>query len=76
MRFRINDVNITKFKYYISFVVSQDKFEFESPLRGSLRLKEPLDYETFPSFNVTIVAQVSGITYSLRQTSDDNVGLL
>ncbi|KAK3854569.1 hypothetical protein Pcinc_038963 [Petrolisthes cinctipes] len=32
-------------------------FAFESALRGSLVLKKPLDFETFPEFNITIIAE-------------------
>ncbi|XP_042865252.1 protocadherin Fat 1-like isoform X2 [Penaeus japonicus] len=34
-----------------------DMFAFESPLRGALVLKQPLDYERLPVFNITILAQ-------------------
>lgn len=34
-----------------------DMFTFESPLSGSLVLKKPLDYESVPVFNITIIAQ-------------------
>nr|XP_045622180.1 protocadherin-16-like [Procambarus clarkii] len=34
-----------------------DMFTFESPLSGSLVLRKPLDYESLPVFNITIVAQ-------------------
>lgn len=33
-------------------------FRFESPLSGNLVLEKPLDYESRPLFNITIVAQV------------------
>ncbi|KAF2362253.1 Cadherin [Trinorchestia longiramus] len=47
-------------KYTIGPGPHSDLFEFESPLRGSLRLRKPLDYETSPVFNITIVAQDLG----------------
>ncbi|XP_042230925.1 protocadherin-7-like isoform X2 [Homarus americanus] len=34
-----------------------DMFTFESPLSGSLVLRKPLDFESLPIFNVTIIAQ-------------------
>ncbi|XP_050718235.1 cadherin-8-like isoform X2 [Eriocheir sinensis] len=39
-----------------------DMFRFESPLSGNLVLEKPLDYESRPLFNITIVAQDQAAT--------------
>lgn len=42
-------------------------FRFESPLSGNLVLEKPLDYESLPLFNITIVAQVSVMHHNTTQ---------
>ena len=54
--------------YTIGAGPHSNTFEFESPLRGSLLLKEPLDYEKYPVFNVTIIAQDRGSNPQQSQT--------
>ncbi|XP_068241114.1 protocadherin beta-6-like [Palaemon carinicauda] len=58
-----------------------DTFAFESPLRGSLVLKKPLDYERNPIFNLTILAQDQGavsqssstvLTVQVQDADDQN----
>ncbi|XP_069959910.1 protocadherin-16-like isoform X1 [Cherax quadricarinatus] len=58
-----------------------DMFSFESPLSGSLVLRKPLDYESVPVFNITIVAQDQGaspqssstvLTVQVQDADDQN----
>ncbi|CAL4080366.1 unnamed protein product [Meganyctiphanes norvegica] len=49
-------------QYFIMPGPNSHHFAFQSPLRGELVLKRPLDYETEPLFNITIMAQDQGLS--------------
>ncbi|CAL4068557.1 unnamed protein product, partial [Meganyctiphanes norvegica] len=62
-----------------------DVFAFQSPLKGALILRKPLDYEQDPLFNITIVAKDQGsspqssstlLTVHVQDADDQNPAFL
>ncbi|XP_076032674.1 protocadherin Fat 4-like Cad96Ca isoform X2 [Oratosquilla oratoria] len=67
--------------YSIAQGPHSDMFAFESPMRGSLLLRKPLDFERDSLFNITIIAQDQGtpprstssvVTVAVTDADDQN----